>query len=186
MDWKEVGKKIMAVAPTLGGALLGPAGLVGGTALNLIAKAFGMKDEEVTADAVNTILSQDPEAMVRFKEIDLNYRIELKNQENEELKARLSDVQNARTRQVEHEKATGKTDVNLYSLAWLVISGFFILLAFLMFNTLPQANIGPVNQLFGAVSTGFGVVLQFFFGSSRGSQGKTQELVRLAQDKAGK
>jgi len=78
----------------------------------------------------------------------------------------------ARAREVSIIKATGKRDVNLYVLAWIVVIGFFALVGILIWATLPQANIGPVNQLFGAMATGFGMVLQYFFGVFEIEQGK--------------
>jgi len=56
---------------------------------------------------------------------------------------------------------------------------FFILVGLLMFVVLPEANVGPVNQLFGAMATGFGMVLQYFFGSSKGSADKTAAMMEF-------
>jgi len=50
-----------------------------------------------------------------------------------------------------------------------------------MFVVLPEANVGPVNQLFGAMATGFGMVLQYFFGSSKGSADKTAAMMELKE-----
>ena len=67
----------------------------------------------------------------------------------------------------------------LYVLAWTVVVGFLVLLAAQMVVTIPKDNVGPVNQLFGALATGFGVVLSFFFGSSKSSQDKTAIIAAL-------
>ena len=75
--------------------------------------------------------------------------------------------------------ATGKRDINLYVLAWMVVGLFFALVGLLMFVVLPEANVGPVNQLFGAMATGFGMVLQYFFGSSKGSADKTAAMMEF-------
>ncbi len=82
---------------------------------------------------------------------------------------------------MESEKATGKRDMNLYVLAWMVVGLFFALVGLLMFVVLPEANVGPVNQLFGAMATGFGMVLQYFFGSSKGSADKTAAIIELKE-----
>ena len=89
------------------------------------------------------------------------------------------DRADARSRQVESEKVTGKRDVNLYALAWMVVGLFFTLVGLLMFVVLPEANVGPVNQLFGAMATGFGMVLEYFFGSSKGSADKTTAMMEF-------
>jgi len=77
--------------------------------------------------------------------------------------------------------ATGKRDINLYVLAWMVVGLFFALVGLLMFVVLSEANVSPVNQLFGAMATGFGMVLQYFFGSSKGSAEKTAAIVELKE-----
>jgi hypothetical protein len=84
------------------------------------------------------------------------------------LKARLGDVQGARAREVDIAKATGKKDINLYVVAWVIIGGFFALMAILLFIQLPTDSSGVVFMLFGALSSGFGSVVQYFFGSSKG------------------
>jgi len=58
---------------------------------------------------------------------------------------------------------------------------FFILVGLLMFVVLPDATVGPVNQLFGAMATGVGMVLQYFFGSSKGIADKTAGILELRQ-----
>jgi len=77
--------------------------------------------------------------------------------------------------------AAGKRDINLYVLAWMVVGLFFALVGMLMFVVLPEANVGPVNQLFGAMATGFGMVLQYFFGSSKGSADKTAAIMQFRE-----
>ena len=46
---------------------------------------------------------------------------------------------------------------------------------------LPEANVGPHNQLFGPIATGLGMVLQYFFGSSKGSADKTAAIMELKE-----
>jgi len=178
MDWKDIGGRIATIAPALGSAF-GPLGTAGGLAIKALADSFGVEPDEMTPEKMDQLLASDPEALLKLKQAEMDFRLEEKRIENETLKVKLADVQSARQRQVAHEKATGKTDMNLYFLAWLVVTGFFILVGFLMFQTLPTANIGPVNQLFGAMAAGFGMVLQYFFGSSLSSWGKTREIARL-------
>lgn len=64
----------------------------------------------------------------------------------EEDRMYLQDRQDARRRQVESEKATGKRDINLYVLARMVVGLFFTLVGLLMFVVLPEANVGPLTS----------------------------------------
>ena len=177
MDWKDVAGTIGKAAPILGTILGGPAGGAIGGAISLISSALGLTKDETTPDRIAAILQADPNAMLELKKIEEQNRPELARIALEQDKMYLEDVQDARKRQTESEKATGKRDYNLYVLAWLVVSAFFLLVGLLMKWTLPEGNIGPVNQLFGAMSTGFGMVLQYFFGSSKGSADKTRLLI---------
>jgi len=104
-------------------------------------------------------------------------------QDLEAMKARLADVQSARTRQVESEKAIGRRDTNLYTLAWCIIVGFFGLMAILLFVKIPDDSTGVIFMLFGSLSAAFGGVVSYFFGSSKGSADKSQELATIAAKK---
>lgn len=90
----------------------------------------------------------------------------------EEIRAWLGDVQDARLREREIVKATGSKDTNLYVLAWTMVGGFFGLTATLMFVPLPADQSGVIFMLFGALSSGFGSTIAYFFGSSKGSSDK--------------
>ena len=181
-EWKDVANVVGNVAPILGTALGGPAGgAVGG----LIANLLGVDNE---ADAVANAIKADPNIAVKLKEIELEAQklhyeaIDKERQaELDELKAYIGDVQNARSRQVEHEKATGQTDINFYVLAWVIVLGFFTLIGVLMFVPIPPKQTEVMFMLFGTLSAGFGAVIQYFFGSSKGSADKTNQLAQLKQ-----
>lgn len=83
------------------------------------------------------------------------------------------------------DEAAGKPkkDYFLYITAWAVLAMFFILTAVLMFFPLPEASSQAVFMLFGALASGFGTVLQYFFGSSKGSSDKTKMLAELENKK---
>ena len=62
-------------------------------------------------------------------------------------------------------RATGRRDTTLSALAYIVTGGIISLVAATFFVDLPQ---NPERaHLFGAFSTGFGLVLSYFFGSAR-------------------
>ncbi|MBA7559897.1 hypothetical protein ES708_01515 [subsurface metagenome] len=175
MDWKNVASMVTKAAPMLGTLVGGPVGGAAGTAIKLIAGALGVEE---TPDAIEAELRANPDALLKLKEIEMNSKVELERLFLEQEIARLADVSDARGRQIEHEKATGKADTNLYVLAWTVVAGFFGLMAMLCFKTLPADSNGVIFMLFGALATGFGQVLQYFFGSSKSSAEKTNLMAR--------
>lgn len=175
MNWKDVGEAVKKFAPVLGSAL-GPGGAAVGGAVSLLLGACGL-GSDATPDEVLTAIS-DPATQLKLKEMENSHKEELEKIALAFHQADLADTQSARSREVEITKATGKRDVNLYILAWVVVVGFFILTGMLMYVTLPTANIGPVGILFGALVAGFTGVLGYFFGSSQSSDIKTQMLAK--------
>jgi len=189
MDWKAVGKKVVqAGAPILGGLLGGP---VGATAGGLVASLFGTGDDP---EQVLQAIQGDPEAALKLRQFELEHRVELEKLRIEAMrlqlqdqadaratelatdKAYLGDVAGARDRDIKNVQATGSRDQFMYLLAGLVVVGFTILCVVLMRWPLPEGSGNAVMMLFGALSTGFGTVLNFFFGSSKSSSDKTRLL----------
>ena len=167
----------MDAAPVIGGILGGPAGGAAGGLISLIGNALGLKPSETTPEKINAVISQDPSAMLKLKELESTHQLEIERIALQADQMYLADRQDARNRQVESERATGKRDYNLYILAWTVVVGFFILTGMLMFVSVTENQASLM--LFGTLATGFGMVLQYFFGSSKGSADKTGLLAAL-------
>ena len=182
--WEDIASVVGNVAPILGTALGGPAGgAVGG----IIANLLGVDND---ADAVVNAIKADPNIAVKLKEIELEAQrlhyeaIDKERQASiDELRTYIEDIQNARSRQIEHEKATGKTDINFYVLAWVIVIGFFGLIGTLMYVEIPPKQTEVMFMLFGTLSAGFGAVVQYFFGSSKGSSEKTMQLSSIVKGK---
>lgn len=173
MDWKDVGEAVKKFAPLLGTAIGGPAGGAIGGAVSLALGAFGLGGD-ATPDDLMRAISADPQAALKLMEIQEANKMRLADLALQTDQAYLADRQDARKREVAITQATGKRDINLYILAWTVVVGFFVLVGVMMGVTLPEKNVGPINQLFGAMSVGFGTVLAYFFGSSQSSDLKTK------------
>ena len=178
MDWKDVGAKIAKGAPLIGGILGGPAGGAIGGVVSMVASALGLKSENPQPEEIMSIITQDPNALAKIREVELRNREVLERIALEREVAYLQDKQDARKRQVEVTKATGKTDVNLYVLAWLTIAGFFSCLGIVMTVDMPTNDVAKtaIAMLFGAMIAGYKEVLSYFFGSSKSSSDKTKML----------
>lgn len=173
---QKIGDAIADYAPALAGVLtatgVGVPAAAAVAAVGGLARTFGLgsdaKPEEVLA-----AISADPEIRLKAMIAEQSFKAEMGRQEIEKLKAQLADVQGARTMRTEHEKITGKSDYNLYFLAWTIVVGFFALMGLLFHYTLPPDQNGVIFVLFGALASGFGQVLSFFFGSNKSSENKT-------------
>jgi len=176
LDWISIGKKIGSLGCSLLGTVLaGPAGGSIGTLLGN--QLFGDKSEEVSEDQFIQTLA-NPDAIIKMKQFELDHKLELEKLILESQRIELQDRADARRRQIEHEKVTGKSDVNLYVLAWTIVIGFFILVSILIFIPLPTDSNGVIFLLFGTLSAGFGSVMGYFFGSSKSSSDKTDMIYK--------
>ena len=178
--WDNIKELIGTSAPVIGTLLGGPAGgAVGG----LIGKALGVEN---TPEAIELALMNNPDALLKIKEletskelailqaelehrrIDVGSVIDNRKLDNEKDQMFLSDKQSARSRQVDSEKATGKVDVALYVIAGVIVVAFFVSILALIFITLDKQS-GTYElllMLFGALTTKFGTVVDYFFGAS--------------------
>lgn len=168
MDWKSIGSTVGAAAPLLGGLLGGPAGAAVGT---IVSGLLGCNN---SPEAVSAALAADPQALLTLKKYEMDHATELRQIDLDETKAYLGDRSSARTREVEVVKATGKSDLNLYILAWIIVLGFFILCGTLIFVAIPESSNSVVFMLFGILGSGFTGVIGYFFGSSKSSSDKTE------------
>lgn len=184
MDWSDVVNTIKKVAPTAEGLLAtfgGAPGMIASGAIKAITEVFGLTDKSTPDDIVKAIAT-DTQADLKLALAEQDFQVKMRESDIEELKAQLGDVQSARQRQVEHEKITGKSDRNLYILAWTIIVVFFLLTGGLLFFSYSAKPIsdstGVLFVLMGAMATAFGSVIQYFFGSSKSSSDKTALLAR--------
>ena len=119
------------------------------------------------------------EQVLELKKFELTYKIELeklslanKQEDNRHLEKTteivIGDKSNARSREVEVVKATGKRDYALIALAAVIVIGFFAGLVSLVFVTLDKGSgtYELLYMMFGALVIKFGTVVDYFFGAS--------------------
>lgn len=172
---QKIGDAVTEYAPTIGGLLApftGGTSAVVGAAVGALGKAFGLGETPVP-DELAKAIATDPQAALKLRLADQDFQLKMKELEIAEYKVQIDSIKNAQERQIEHEKITGKSDTNLYALAWTVVIGFLLLVIFLLYIKVPEDQSGVIFMLFGSLATGFGQVLQYFFGSSKGSDAKT-------------
>lgn len=176
MDFKDLAAKVLDYAPMVGGALVGPPGAAVGSAVKVLAGLFGIANPDPKPEEIMAAMSKDPDMALKLKQADYQFTLEMRRIDKEEFLAAIVDVASARNRQIEHEKATGKTDINLYILAWTIIGGFLGLTCMLLYFAYHGKSIedssGVLFMLLGTLSTSFGMVVGYFFGTSLSSRRK--------------
>lgn len=169
MDWTTV---VRTVAPWIGTALGGP---LGGMAVEAAANALGISDK--TTDAVKQALGgATPEQMLALKKADQDFALQMQAlgfKQITDLEAiAAGDRKSARDMQV-----TTRSPIPAV-LSVLVTLGYFGVLVGMMTGTLKTADSQALLLMLGSLSTGWGVVMAFWFGTTAGSSRKTELLAQ--------
>lgn len=121
-------------------------------------------EKELTPDDKQKIMDSQIEIMkIDFDKLKLETEAKLQSK-----KMVYEDKSNARGREVEVTKATGKKDHTVTILAGVIVLGFFAGLISLIFIHLDKGS-GTYELLylmFGGLIAKFGTVVDYFFGSS--------------------
>lgn len=166
--WKKL---LSAVAPTIATALGGP---LAGTAVAALAKAIGKPDaneEEIAA----IVSSADPETLLKLKTAEQEFAAKMKELDIEWERVNAGDRASARQREIAVRDNVPKI------LATAVTAGFFGVLFWILKYGLPATGGEALLVLLGALGSGFGAVLNYYFGSSHGSAQKNTMLDRMAK-----
>jgi hypothetical protein len=158
MDW------LKQIAPTIATAMGGP---LAGMAVSAISKAIGVDPTEVSDLIENNKLSAEQIAQIKVAEIELQ-------KQAQELglnfaKLEVEDRKSARDMQA----ATRSMMPPL--LAGAVTVGFFAIMTLMFFNKLDDSN-PAILMMLGSLGTAWTGIIAYYFGSSAGSQAKTDLL----------
>ena len=161
MDW------LKTIAPTVATALGGP---LAGMAVSAIAKAIGCSPDEVQDVISSGKLTAEQVASIQLAELELKKQAQSMNLDFAKLIA--EDKKSAR-------------DMQIATKSWIppvmamgVTCGFFGILFGLMYGQIQHAP--QIDIMLGSLGTAWTGIISFYFGSSAGSQAKT-ELLRQAE-----
>ena len=158
MDW------LKQIAPTIATALGGP---LAGMAVSAISKAIGVDEAKVGDLISNNKLTADQIAQVKLAEIELQKQAQELGLNFEKLE--VEDRKSARDMQ----SATRSMMPPL--LAGAVTIGFFSIMVMMFFNKIDSAN-PAILMMLGSLGTAWTGIIAYYFGSSAGSQAKTELL----------
>lgn len=169
MDFPAI---IKTVAPWIGTALGGP---LGGMAVGAIADALGLSDQ--TVDAVKTAISgATPEQMLALKKADQDFAVQMQalgfKQVTDLESLAVADRKDARTMQV------AKPSPVPALLSLLVTAGYFGILVGMMAGGLNIHDSEAMLLMLGSLTTAWGAVMAFWFGTTRDSSRKTEIIAK--------
>jgi len=158
MDW------LKQIAPTIATALGGP---LAGMAVSAISKAIGVDPEKVGDLISSNKLSADQIAQVKIAEIELQKQAQELGLNFEKLE--VEDRKSARNMQ------SITKSIMPPLLAGAVTIGFFSIMVMMFFNKLDDSN-PAILMMLGSLGTAWTGIIAYYFGSSAGSQAKTDLL----------
>lgn len=172
MDWKNL---IATVAPWIGTALGGP---LGGMAVNAIGDALGLSDK--TEASIKAALSgATPEQMLALKQADQSFAEKMQELgfANEQKLAELAmqDRDSARKREAAVQDWTPRV------LAYALVGAFIAVIVGVL-GGWGKADSVLAGTLIGYLSAKAEQVVAYYFGSSSGSDKKTEIMARAASD----
>ena len=154
-------------APTLATAVAGP---LGGAAVSMIAKKFGVED---TVASVAQAIAGDPQAADKLRELALEYaKMDLEN---------VKGARDMQTAALAQSDVFSKRFIYYFAAFWSVCSVVYI--AFITFATIPAPNIRFADTILGfLLGTVVATILNFFYGTSKSSQDKTEKMAEMAKE----
>ena len=160
MDW------LKQIAPTVATALGGP---LAGMAVSAISKAFGVDEEKVQDMISSNKLNADQVAQLKMAEIELAKQAQELGLNFEKLA--VEDRKSAREMQ-----ATTRS-LMPPMLAGAVTLGFFVIMGLMFFNKVDSNN-PAILMMLGSLGTAWTGIIAYYFGSSAGSQAKTEMMAK--------
>ena len=156
MDW------LKQLAPLLGTALGGP---LGGAAASFIASKLGI--DGGTIESVNEVLNSGkmtPDQIANLKLAEIDFQKFLTEHKIDLDRLDLENVKSAREMQGLTHSSTPMV------LSYLITAGFFGILIYMMSDAYVSSE--PLLVMLGSLGTAWVAVVNFWFGSSHGSQNK--------------
>jgi hypothetical protein len=158
MEW------LKQIAPTIATALGGP---LAGMAVSAISKAVGVDEDKVQDLISSNKMTPDQIAQVKLAEI------ELKRQENE-LGLNFESLAVDDRKSAREMQATTRSIVPPV-LAAIVTLGFFGIMVMMLLGKVDSNN-PAILMMLGSLGTAWTGIIAYYFGSSAGSQAKTDLL----------
>ena len=165
-------KLLATVAPWIGGALGGP---LGAMAVEAAANALGLTEK--TSDAIKTALGgATPEQMLALKQADQEFAFKMQElgfKQVTDLEAlAVDDRKDARAMQISKPSRVPA------ALSGLVTAGYFGILFGIMRGWLSINDSQALLLMLGSLTTAWGAVMAYWFGTTRDSGRKTELLAQ--------
>jgi hypothetical protein len=163
MDWI---KKLKEYAPDIVTAVLTGGATLPQLALKAVADATG-NEVNTQDDLQKAVESATPEMMLKITQANNQFKIRMRELDNEILSSELGDLANARDKHQHHHMPA----IICVALTIMVAVGAY----FLFTKVIPEANTTLANLLFGATLAKWGDSIAYWVGTTRSSANKDRK-----------
>lgn len=164
-DFLKAAKGILKqVAPTLGVAVGGP---FGGMAAKIITSTLLGEESDDINVAMEAVANAKPEQLLLLKKADNDFKVQMRELDIKEQSLGNQDRDSARKRQIETK------DKMPAVIALAVLTGFFGILLAMIFVTIPDNALSPLNIMLGSLATLVTQIGAYYYGSSQVLLGRT-------------
>jgi hypothetical protein len=175
--WPDILKILTTIAPAIAATAVGPLGPIAVTALESVLGIQPSGDLPARQDVVAAaIAGATPETLMAIRKADQDFQVRMTELgfADAEALAKLAgdDRASARAREQTVRDSTPKI------LAYLITLGFFALLCLISFRALPDKSTSIIDIMTGALGGAWVNVIGFYYGSSQGSERKTELLAQ--------
>jgi hypothetical protein len=172
-DFIDAAKGILsAVAPTVATALGGP---MAGMAVKAIVSAFDLPENSTQEQVMNAVAGATPEQLAKLKEVDNNFKIQMRKLEIDLERIAMEDRNSARQREASVKDNTPKI------LAYLITLLYIGIQVFLITSSINEDMREIVMRALGTLDAILGLVFGYYFGSSVGSKEKQKHLDEMVK-----
>jgi len=170
---KAAGGILATIAPTVATALGGP---FAGMATTAMLGALGLAPETSKDDLMKAIAGATPEQMIKLKEIEQQFIIDLKKLDVDVLRLDAGDRDSARKREI------ATLDYTPRILSGLIVSLFIGVQYFVFGGHVLDATMRDfAMRSLGTLDAALTMVLAYYFGSSSGSRAKDSQITSLSE-----
>ena len=164
---KQFGPLLGQLAPSIATALGGP---LAGMAVKALSSGLLGHDAGTEEEVSNALAAATPDQLAAIKKIDADFASRMKELDIDLQKIFADDRDSARKMQIANKDWVPK------ALAIVTTVGFFAILDWLLVNGMPKTGSEALLMMLGSLGTAWGGIINFYYGSSAGSEAKNQIL----------
>ena len=166
MSWDNVKTAISTIAPTIASAFGTP---IAGAAVSALCSAIFGKSNAKPEEILKAL--GNPDALINLRQAELDFEEKMAKIGLDSQKLEQMNVDSARNREIQLAQV-GKRDWTTSILAYLIIVGFFGMLAAIWYIQISESMKPIADIMIGALGAQFAAVCNYYFGSSSGSKQK--------------